>query len=45
MKPIEYLETEHTLKTEVSGTFSGSPVIITYHYEFKDGLIQSLKIV
>lgn len=45
MKPLEYSETEHTLKTEVSGTFPGSPIIMTYHYEFKDGLIQSLKIV
>ena len=45
MKPLEYSETEHTLKTEVSGTFPGSPIMMTYHYEFKDGLIQSLKIV
>jgi hypothetical protein len=45
MKPIEYSETEHTLKTEVSGTFSGSPIIMTYHYGFEDGLIQSLKIM
>lgn len=45
MKPLEYLETEHTLKTEVSGTFPGSPIIMTYSYEFEDGLIQSLKIV
>lgn len=45
MKPIEYSETEQTLKTEVSGTFPGSPITMTYYYEFKDGLIQSLKIV
>ena len=45
MKPLEYSEIEHTLKTEVSGTFPGSPVTMTYHYEFEDGLIQSLKIV
>ncbi len=45
VKPLEYSETEHTLKTEVSGTFSGSPIVMTYYYEFKDGLIQSLKIV
>lgn len=45
MKPIEYSETKHTLKTEVSGTFSGSPVIMTYYYAFENGLIQSLKIV
>ena len=45
MKPLAYSETEHTLKTEVSGTFPGSPVVMTYLYEFQDGLIQSLKIV
>ncbi|MFN0256674.1 nuclear transport factor 2 family protein [Pedobacter ureilyticus] len=45
MKPLEYSETEQTLKTEVSGTFPGSPITMTYYYEFKDGLIQSLKIV
>ena len=45
MKPIAYSATEHTLKTEVSGTFPGSPITMTYHYEFEKGLIQSLKIV
>lgn len=45
MKPLAYSETEHTLKTEVSGTFPGSPITMTYHYEFADGLIQSLKIL
>ena len=45
MKPLSFSETEHTLKTEVSGTFPGSPVVLTYRYEFQDGLIQSLKIV
>ena len=45
MKPLKYSETEHTLKTEVSGTFPGSPIVMTYLYEFQDDLIQSLKIV
>ncbi|MPS73570.1 MAG: nuclear transport factor 2 family protein [Chryseobacterium sp.] len=45
MKPLEYSETEQTLKTEVSGNFPGSPITMTYHYEFEDGLIQSLEIV
>ncbi len=45
MKPLKYSETEHTLKTEVSGTFTGSPIVMTYLYEFQDDLIQSLKIV
>ncbi|MFT3794269.1 nuclear transport factor 2 family protein [Flavobacterium sp.] len=45
MKPLGYSETEQTLTTEVSGNFPGSPITMTYHYEFEDGLIQSLKIV
>lgn len=45
MKPLEYSETEKTLRTEVTGMFLGSPITLTYHYEFEDGLIQSLKIV
>ncbi|MEN5231458.1 nuclear transport factor 2 family protein [Sphingobacterium faecium] len=44
MKPLEYSETEQTLKAEISGTFPGSPIILTYHYTFKDELIQSLEI-
>lgn len=45
MVPIAYSADEHTLKTEVSGTFPGSPVIMTFHYKFEDGLIKWLKIV
>ena len=45
MKPLEYSESERTLKTEVSGKFPGSPIVMMFHYEFKDGLIQSLKIL
>ena len=45
MKPIDYSESERTLKTEVSGNFPGSPIMMTYHYVFRYGLIQSLKIV
>lgn len=45
MKPLEYSATQQTLKTEVSGTFPGSPVTMIYHYEFEAELIQSLKIV
>ena len=44
MKPLEYSENEHILKAEISGTFPGSPITMTYHYEFEDGLIRSLKI-
>jgi len=45
IKPIEYSETDQTLKTEVSGNFPGSPITMTYYFEFREGLIQSLKIV
>ena len=44
MNPIEYDEAKEILKTKVSGTFDGSPVILSYHFEILDGLIQSLKI-
>lgn len=45
MKPLEYSENTQALKAELSGTFAGSPIVVTYQYEFKEGLIQSLKIV
>lgn len=45
MQPLAYSALEQTLKTEVAGTFPGSPITMTYHYEFEDGLIRSLKIV
>ena len=43
MTPLEYSETKQTLKAEIAGTFPGSPLVLTYHYEFKDKLIQSLE--
>lgn len=45
MKPLGYTAHTQTLQAEISGTFPGSPLVLTYHYEFKDELIQSLKIV
>jgi len=45
MKPLDYSETGHILEAEISGNFPGSPLVLTYHYEFKNELIQSLKIV
>lgn len=45
MKPLEYSENEQTLRAEVSGSFPGSPIVLSYRYEFKNELIQSLKIV
>ena len=44
MKPLEFSEQEQTLKAEISGTFPGSPIVLRYQYEFKNELIQSLKI-
>lgn len=47
MKPIEYTVAGTTgiLSAEVSGLFDGSPIVLYYHFELKDGLIQSLKIM
>lgn len=45
MKPLNYSETGQTLEAEISGNFPGSPLVLTYNYEFKDEHIQSLKIV
>lgn len=44
MKPLEYSEAEEILKAEVSGNFPGSPLVLSYHFELRDGLIESLKI-
>lgn len=44
MKPLVYSETDEILKAEVSGNFPGSPINLNYHFELKDGLIESLKI-
>ena len=44
MKPLGYSETAQTLNAEISGTFPGSPLVLTYNYEFKDELIQTLRI-
>jgi len=45
MKPLDYNETGHVLSAEISGTFPGSPVILKYHFEFGEALIESLKIL
>lgn len=44
MKSLDYNESESILSAEVSGTFPGSPIILKYHFQLSDGLIQSLKI-
>ena len=45
MKPLEYSETENMLKAKISGSFPGSPIVLTYHFKINDGLIESLKII
>ena len=42
MKSLDY--NENILSAEISGTFPGSPLVLKYHFELNDGLIQSLKI-
>lgn len=46
MKPVgfEKAERESLLKAEVSGTFPGSPIVMTYHLQIAGELIESLKI-
>ncbi|WP_207436032.1 DUF4440 domain-containing protein [Sabulibacter ruber] len=46
MKPIEFKESEaqSELKAEVSGSFPGSPAVLSYHLVLEEELIQSLKI-
>lgn len=44
LTPIAYSAAEEILKAEVSGNFPGSPIVLAYHFELKEGLIQSLNI-
>lgn len=46
MKPVAWQESNSTsvLSAEISGTFEGSPVILNFHFDMADGLIQTLKI-
>ncbi|MBT2620040.1 MULTISPECIES: nuclear transport factor 2 family protein [Chryseobacterium] len=46
MQPVSFEETEtgSVLKAEASGKFNGSPIVLSYHLEIADELIQSLKI-
>ena len=47
MQPLEFTQTGPTgvLTAEISGSFPGSPIVLNYHVELKDDLIQSLKIL
>ena len=46
IKPVSFEEKENEslLKAETSGNFPGSPIVLTYHMEIADELIQSLKV-
>lgn len=46
MEALAYSEssTGGVLKAKISGTFEGSPVVLTYHLTFEKELISSLKI-
>ncbi|MFD2584247.1 nuclear transport factor 2 family protein [Pedobacter vanadiisoli] len=46
MKPLEYTEngTSGVLSAECSGTFPGSPIVLKFHFDIADGLIQQLKV-
>lgn len=46
MKPVGYTEngTSGVLSAEVSGTFPGSPIVLKFHFDIVDGLIQHLKV-
>lgn len=46
MQPVSFEEngTKSLLKAEASGKFSGSPIVLSYHLEIVDDLIQSLRI-
>lgn len=44
MEPLEYSETDEILKAEVSGNFPGSPIVLNYHFELNNDLIEFLKI-
>jgi len=45
MNPIEYSIEGQALEAKVSGTFPGSPIVLTYYFDVKEDKIQSLKII
>jgi hypothetical protein len=46
MKPLSITHEGKTtvLSAECSGTFAGSPIILKFHFDIHDGLIQTLKV-
>lgn len=45
MHPLDYSAKTERLKAEISGNFPGSPLVLSYHFRFKNGQIESLEIV
>lgn len=39
IKPIAYSTAKQTLEAEISGTFAGSPLVLTYHFAIEEGQI------
>lgn len=46
MQPVSFDEqgTTSLLRAEVTGNFDGSPLVLSYHLEMADNLIQSLRV-
>lgn len=46
MKPLSITDDGKisVLSAECSGTFPGSPLVLKFHFELKNGLVQSLKV-
>lgn len=46
MKPLSITQAGKTsiLSAECSGTFPGSPLLLKFHFDIQDGLIQGLKV-
>ena len=44
MKPLDYFDGQQLLKAEISGNFTGSPLMLSYHFKFKDDTISFLLI-
>lgn len=44
MKPISYSQANQVLVAEISGNFPGSPIVLSYRFEIRDGKIHALEI-
>lgn len=44
MAPLAYDEPNEMLTAEIAGSFPGSPIVLQYHFQITEGLVNSLKI-